>query len=164
MVSRRGGFWHDALGGTWRRFPHLDGSAIASASRPHRTPKEGDAHPPNPKTEPHASRRSGKNGTRTHLAIHGRLRDVELPDHAEGNGPAARLGVVHLPLEQDRVDALLLSEDLRGTRPGGSAADDCHLVLHVQRGRGGGLVGDAAIEEGGGGEGRGGTNEEGRNC
>ena len=97
-----------------------------------------------------------------HLAIDGGLGDVELPDHAEGDGPAAGLGVVHLALEEDGVDVLLLGEDLGGARAGGSAPDDRDLVLHVE-GRGGSdLVGHASsVDEGGGGEGGGGPDEDG---
>mmetsp|Transcript_7160 Transcript_7160/g.15532 ORF Transcript_7160/g.15532 Transcript_7160/m.15532 type:complete len:424 (-) Transcript_7160:245-1516(-) len=51
-----------------------------------------------------------------HLAVNSRLGDVKLPDHAEGNGPTAWLGIVHLPLEQHGVDVLLLREDLGGAR------------------------------------------------
>ena len=63
------------------------------------------------------------------LAIDDGFGDVELADHAKGDGTAAGLGVVHLPLEEDGVDALLLGEDLGRAGSGGTATDDCYLVL-----------------------------------
>ncbi|EJK54207.1 hypothetical protein THAOC_26224, partial [Thalassiosira oceanica] len=53
-----------------------------------------------------------------------------------GLGPAARLGVVHLPLEEDGVDVLLLGEDLGGAGAGRSATDHGNLVLHAESRRG----------------------------
>ena len=63
------------------------------------------------------------------LAVDDSLGDVELADHAKGDGTAAGLGVVHLALEHDGVDVLLLGEDLGGAGTGGSATNDGNLVL-----------------------------------
>mmetsp|Transcript_31988 Transcript_31988/g.57832 ORF Transcript_31988/g.57832 Transcript_31988/m.57832 type:complete len:302 (+) Transcript_31988:540-1445(+) len=96
-----------------------------------------------------------------HLTVHSRLRKIKLSNHAERNGSTTRLGIVHLPLEHDRIDILVLRKYFRSACSGRSSANDGHLVLHVERRGGSNLVGDSTIDEGGGGEGCGGADEEG---
>mmetsp|Transcript_3157 Transcript_3157/g.5860 ORF Transcript_3157/g.5860 Transcript_3157/m.5860 type:complete len:210 (+) Transcript_3157:1216-1845(+) len=96
-----------------------------------------------------------------HLTIHSGLRNVELPNHTKRNRTSTWLSIIHLPLEQDRVNILLLRKDLSSASSRRSSAHDGHLVLHVQGRGGGNTVGDSAIDERGGGEGGGGADNEG---
>lgn len=88
----------------------------------------------------------------THLTVNSRLGNIKLSNHAKRDGSTAGLGIVHLPLEHDGLNVLVLREDLGSAGSRGSSSNNGDLVLHVEGGRRSDTVGDG----GGGGEGRGG--------
>mmetsp|Transcript_8947 Transcript_8947/g.37885 ORF Transcript_8947/g.37885 Transcript_8947/m.37885 type:complete len:469 (+) Transcript_8947:245-1651(+) len=65
------------------------------------------------------------------LAVDDLLGEVKLANHAQGDGTAAGLAVVHLALDQERL-AAALRERLRGARARGAAADDGDAELAAQ--------------------------------
>lgn len=65
------------------------------------------------------------------LAVDDGNGQVELVDHAQRDGAAARLSVVHLALEQGHVNVVAIRENLGGARPRRPTSHHGHSKLHL---------------------------------
>ncbi len=66
-----------------------------------------------------------------HLAVDDAGGQIKFVDHAQGDGASARLGVVHLPLEQSHFHVIALGQDFCRTGTRRAATHHSHLVLHL---------------------------------
>mmetsp|Transcript_19205 Transcript_19205/g.28669 ORF Transcript_19205/g.28669 Transcript_19205/m.28669 type:complete len:308 (-) Transcript_19205:96-1019(-) len=98
----------------------------------------------------------------TNLTINSRLRNIELPNHTKRNSSTARLGIVHLPLNKNSINSLLLGKDLCSTGTGRASTNNSNLVSHVHGGSIGGSA-ESSAGKGRGREGGGGAKDEGCN-
>jgi len=83
------------------------------------------------------------------LTVDNGLRNVEFSNHAKRNGSSTWLGIVHLTLEHDGINSLLLGEDLGSASSRRSSSDDGNLVSHVHVGsiRCDGIGGNRGLSE-----------------
>mmetsp|Transcript_2976 Transcript_2976/g.7125 ORF Transcript_2976/g.7125 Transcript_2976/m.7125 type:complete len:332 (-) Transcript_2976:82-1077(-) len=88
-------------------------------------------------TDLHLLVRGRDHGHLPHLPVHDVHRQIELLDHAEGNGTSARLAIVELALDEVRLNAGL-GERLRAACPSRAAAHHGHTQFTAlgQRGAG----------------------------